>query len=1545
MSDFQRKRRRRLERQKHLQDRMEQLAKEETDSRSNNHEVNDGVQNSGRPVVADATEDKAREQNTKPTSLFHSNDKKISTSFYRVDRPSGTKETKKESPTKSSWMKHHTNLHPTDDAPKETPKLQLKNKYETDKSPNNDLSTNNGRDFSDDDDDDDDDDLFGGKSLLAKFRLHKRQQQLQRQGTEHGKTTNTTAAAALQSSPESAVTKDNGLRTTKKGVALDFTDDDQEYQHLSPRDSNQRRRRSRHELLEDTPTPISQENSLNSDQLQNQDEERYPSQDSHTGEGKERQRSLSSDDSHLSSPVSKRRSAEKRKHPSGYHERSTDDASSEGEASDDLQPLRRKQIPRNPIALQREENAVHDRMKSAERRPSSGESDGFMSDCDPPVSLEEKPMPKSNSTKPGKKRGTSDSKGHVQKEKKRARYESDQDDDDDAFHQLFVDNDSIDDGDADVLKPLLSNPKFGPYDLEPLVLGQSNGKEVSVPASLNRYLAPFQREGVAFMYNCLARKSGVILGDEMGLGKTVQVIALLCALFEKTGTEADLQTMRERRRKVSAHVTAFRKRKDDAFAQGKVPEEDFEKSATVQGLSRWHPALVIVPPSVMEAWKQSFDLFSHFSVALYSPKTKERAIDAVRYGSADILLCPKSLFQSDGHFPIINDVGWKLVVIDEFHNYKNEKSKISQNLRDLKTCHMPLVLGMTGTLMQNNHKELWNLVDLVQSNYFGTKEEFIYYVADPIALGRQKGASQSTVEKSEKASKALRTKLAKIMIERKKNDVIGEMLPQKNERVIFCSLSKLQKEVYRHVIELPDFVLVKKASSPCDCGVNQNFFRAFSRLETKAEKLDYYRNNKNRITPQCKCCKRLPLNPRRFEDGEPKIDPDAAIWRTLEKHCLNKFAASNGCEHCPRCCAFPCMTKLMKLSSHVGLLQANKSLDATNKGSPAYVKYLKEREFAKVALAGVVGRLPGGDYDRNGTIMDDHSSLSGKLEVMNTLLQKYLVEGSRVLLFAHSTQTLDLIQNFIRSVGTMTYLRMDGQTDQRKRQALADQFNNDPEIFLFLLSTKATGQGLTLTGANRVILFEQSWNPSWEEQAQDRAHRIGQSRDVDVVRLVAQGTIEEMIYLRQIYKTHLKQDTLTEVVDANAAAPRVFRGVQGDAHRKGELFGFENLFRFKDGSFLEDIWAEAGERGANDASGLRIHQRENLASVLLGIGDENDFDRAFEEKDTVSLIQEMSESAKESTGTKQSEVDIDTMDGKEGEPLEKKIRSVNHEDLFRKDRGGAAIQEGEEGFDEEMGGATQDAYAVYEERKIDYDDANVKELPTSVVSVKSHRSDIKSEVECGNGAHPDMVKSISTSNPDGIYPHIAKSISISNPDGVYPQIAESISTSNPDGIHPHIVKSISTSNPDRVYPQIVKSMTTSNPGGGTKAGTVPILPEDAVITSTSLTGCVHTAFCREGTDQKVTVAMGESGSSTTPQALNVNEAMSLAEPKMCNHLRKSKDSPEKSRKGEVPSKTKIQLAGVVDVDNAKTEFSISDLQLPTYNNKKRKKKKKVPKGI
>lgn len=142
---------------------------------------------------------------------------------------------------------------------------------------------------------------------------------------------------------------------------------------------------------------------------------------------------------------------------------------------------------------------------------------------------------------------------------------------------------------------------------------------------------------------------------------------------------------------------------------------------------------------------------------------------------------------------------------------------------------------------------------------------------------------------------------------------------------------------------------------------------------------------------------------------------------------------------------------------------------------------------------------------------------SGKMQVVKTLLQMWKRFGHKTLLFCQGTQMLDILETFVLRQGDIHYLRMDGKTAIKDRQTLVDQFNNDPQLDLFLLTTKVGGLGVNLTGANRVIIFDPDWNPSTDVQARERAWRLGQKREVTIYRLMTAGTIEEKIYHRQIF--------------------------------------------------------------------------------------------------------------------------------------------------------------------------------------------------------------------------------------------------------------------------------------------------------------------------------------------------------------------------------------------------------------------------------------------
>ncbi|MDY0407158.1 C-terminal helicase domain-containing protein [Virgibacillus sp. 179-BFC.A HS] len=115
--------------------------------------------------------------------------------------------------------------------------------------------------------------------------------------------------------------------------------------------------------------------------------------------------------------------------------------------------------------------------------------------------------------------------------------------------------------------------------------------------------------------------------------------------------------------------------------------------------------------------------------------------------------------------------------------------------------------------------------------------------------------------------------------------------------------------------------------------------------------------------------------------------------------------------------------------------------------------------------------------------------------------------GRRVLIFSQFTQMLQLIGREL-GVRGMTFFYLDGHTQSEERLQRCDRFNAG-ERDLFLISLKAGGTGLNLTGADTVIIYDNWWNPAVEEQAADRAHRIGQKHTVEVIKLVARGTIEE----------------------------------------------------------------------------------------------------------------------------------------------------------------------------------------------------------------------------------------------------------------------------------------------------------------------------------------------------------------------------------------------------------------------------------------------------
>lgn len=320
--------------------------------------------------------------------------------------------------------------------------------------------------------------------------------------------------------------------------------------------------------------------------------------------------------------------------------------------------------------------------------------------------------------------------------------------------------------------------------------------------------------------------------------------------------------------------------------------------------------------------------------------------------------------------------------------------------------------------------------------------------------------------------------------------------------------------------------------------------------------------------------------------GQPEIE----LLRTLSHHCACGSGKKRGW-----CCdatvadgrswqsiIFPSVTTLQKLANHLMLL-VPPSTEPDDKQA-RQTKILRDccPETWQELLS-----------NRDAIMNLANPEFCGKWKVLKKLLKFWHENGDKVLVFSHSVRLLRILQHLFSNTSyNVTYL--DGSLSYVERQRAVDDFNSDPGQFVFLISAKAGGVGLNITAANKVVIVDPHWNPSYDLQAQDRAYRIGQRRDVDVFRLVSSGTIEEIVYARQIYKQQQANIGYTA-----SSERRYFQGVQEDENRKGEIFGLANLFTFRqDRLVIRDIVnktniAEARAGNGIAVSGMDMEQAAN----------------------------------------------------------------------------------------------------------------------------------------------------------------------------------------------------------------------------------------------------------------------------------------------------------------------------------------------------------------
>ncbi|KAI0764391.1 SNF2 family N-terminal domain-containing protein [Trametes elegans] len=205
----------------------------------------------------------------------------------------------------------------------------------------------------------------------------------------------------------------------------------------------------------------------------------------------------------------------------------------------------------------------------------------------------------------------------------------------------------------------------------------------------------------------------------------------------------------------------------------------------------------------------------------------------------------------------------------------------------------------------------------------------------------------------------------------------------------------------------------------------------------------------------------------------------------------------------------------------------------------------------------------------------------GKLQMLATLLRERKAGGHRVLIFTQMTRILDILEVFLNLHGYL-YLRLDGATKVEDRQYITERFNADQRVFCFISSSRSGGVGINLTGADTVIFYDSDFNPQMDRQCEDRAHRIGQIRDVHIYRFISRHTVEEAL-LRKANQKRSLDDLVIQRGEFD------WRTLFGDAARAGALT--HALGEFED---------------AQDAQAAQLAAREERE---LESGDAQDFER------------------------------------------------------------------------------------------------------------------------------------------------------------------------------------------------------------------------------------------------------------------------------------------------------------------------------------------------
>ncbi|XP_019941418.2 transcriptional regulator ATRX-like isoform X2 [Paralichthys olivaceus] len=639
---------------------------------------------------------------------------------------------------------------------------------------------------------------------------------------------------------------------------------------------------------------------------------------------------------------------------------------------------------------------------------------------------------------------------------------------------------------------------------------------VQVHRNLVTRLKPHQVDGVQFIWDscCESVKkansspgSGCILAHCMGLGKTLQMVTFLHTVLLSTNLKFRTALVVCPLNTNLNWVSEFKKWQS-TMGEDKVKVRQL---ATVKNtperlcaLQEWHREGGVM---IM-----GYDIYRILSLAKNMNEEWKKQLKT-----------------------ILVDPGPDFVVCDEGHILRNDSSGISKALNGIRTRRRVV---LTGTPMQNNLVEYHCMVNFIKKNLLGSLGEFRNRFINPIENGQCADSTPKDVRIMKKRAHVLHAMLAGC-VQRRDYSELTQFLPPKHEYVLAVRITPLQYKLYRYYLDHISGVGSIMNSAKVKIGANLfKDFQALGRIWTH---------------PWCLQLSFISTEKKRHLKKKTQVNVAALLNNPQPSVAESGLKENNGTG--------------VNNPNNTAMVNVDASTAAPGvEGETATLSPMSDECWHKSLLS---------ESDAN---ILQHS---GKMVLLFEILRMAEDLDEKVLVFSQSLISLNLIEDFLAAshrardpsafkvgswIKNVDYYRLDGTINATNRKKWADLFNNPANVRgrLFLISTKAGSLGINLVAANRVIIFDASWNPSYDIQSIYRVYRFGQLKQVFVYRFLAQGTMEEKIYDRQVTKQSLSY----RVVD------------QQQIERHFTLFELKELYTFEP-DLLNDPNSKKSKRTAS----------------------------------------------------------------------------------------------------------------------------------------------------------------------------------------------------------------------------------------------------------------------------------------------------------------------------------------------------------------------------